>query len=71
MVRLLMSFQTLLIHIVKLSLKTIELTHILQSDVDHAPELEDVMRRFKAWSEDCILVAHNAAFDMGHLAAYI
>ena len=53
----------------KLSLKTIELTHILQSDVDHAPELEDVMRRFKAWSEDCILVAHNAAFDMGHLHA--
>ena len=53
----------------KLSLKTIELTHILQSDVDHAPELDDVMRRFKAWSEDCILVAHNAAFDMGHLHA--
>ncbi len=51
----------------KLSLKTIELTHILQSDVDGAPELEDVMRRFKEWSEDCILVAHNAAFDMGHL----
>ncbi|MFR1836632.1 MAG: PolC-type DNA polymerase III, partial [Turicibacter sanguinis] len=51
----------------KLSLKTIELTHILQSDVDNAPELEDVMKRFKEWSEDCILVAHNAAFDMGHL----
>ncbi|MEE1237164.1 MAG: exonuclease domain-containing protein, partial [Turicibacter sp.] len=53
----------------RLSLKTIELTHILQSDVDNAPELEDVMRRFKEWSEDCILVAHNAAFDMGHLHA--
>ncbi|MTL87091.1 PHP domain-containing protein, partial [Turicibacter sanguinis] len=51
----------------KLSLKTIELTHILQSDVDNAPELEDVMKRFKEWSEDCVLVAHNAAFDMGHL----
>ncbi|MGL4372336.1 MAG: exonuclease domain-containing protein, partial [Turicibacter sp.] len=51
----------------RLSLKTIELTHILQSDVDNAPELEDVMRRFKDWSEDSILVAHNAAFDMGHL----
>ncbi len=53
----------------KLSLKTIELTHIMQSDVDQAPELEDVMRRFKEWSEGCILVAHNASFDMGHLQA--
>ena len=51
----------------KLSLKTIELTHILQSDVDNAPELEDVMRRFKEWTGDSILVAHNATFDMGHL----
>ncbi|HAX73639.1 MAG TPA: PolC-type DNA polymerase III, partial [Firmicutes bacterium] len=51
----------------RLSLKTIELTHILQSDVDQAPELEDVMRDFKEWSGDSILVAHNAHFDMGHL----
>jgi len=51
----------------KLSLKTIELTHILQSDVDDAPELEDVMRRFKEWTADSILVAHNANFDMGHI----
>lgn len=51
----------------RLSLKTIELTHILQSDVDQAPELEDVMRRFKEWTADAILVAHNANFDMGHI----
>ena len=51
----------------KLSLKTIELTNILQNDVDNAPELADVMTQFKAFIEDCILVAHNADFDMGHI----
>ncbi|MCL1949397.1 MAG: PolC-type DNA polymerase III, partial [Turicibacter sp.] len=51
----------------RLSLKTIELTHILQSDVDSAPELEDVMTRFKEWAGDAVLVAHNADFDMGNL----
>jgi len=51
----------------KLTLKIIELTHILQSDVDKAPELKDVMTRFKEWTGDAILVAHNADFDMGHI----
>lgn len=50
-----------------LSATTIELTGITDDMVENAPEVEDVLKRFHAWSEDAIFVAHNASFDMGFL----
>lgn len=52
----------------KLSATTIDLTGIEDKDVEHAPEVEEVMRNFYEWiGEGSILVAHNASFDMGFL----
>ncbi|MCA1040811.1 PolC-type DNA polymerase III [Bacillus infantis] len=50
-----------------LSATTINLTGITDDDVRNAPEVEEVLRRFKEWSQNDILVAHNASFDMGFL----
>lgn len=50
-----------------LSATTINLTGITDDMVRDAPEIETVLKRFKDWSEDDILVAHNASFDMGFL----
>ncbi|AGX03904.1 MULTISPECIES: PolC-type DNA polymerase III [Bacillus] len=50
-----------------LSATTIDLTGITDDDVRNAPEVEEVLRRFKEWSQNDILVAHNASFDMGFL----
>lgn len=46
-----------------------ELTHIRQSDVDGAPDLKTLMPKIKKFMEGCILVAHNAVFDIGMLNA--
>ncbi|MDP4172110.1 MAG: exonuclease domain-containing protein, partial [Bacillota bacterium] len=51
----------------RLSATTINLTGITDDMVRTAPEVEDVLKRFHAWAEDAILVAHNASFDMGFL----
>ncbi|MDP4172264.1 MAG: PolC-type DNA polymerase III, partial [Bacillota bacterium] len=51
----------------RLSATTINLTGITDDMVQTAPEVEDVLKRFHAWAEDAILVAHNASFDMGFL----
>ncbi len=50
-----------------LSATTIELTGITDDMVQNAPEVEEVLERFRNWAEDDILVAHNASFDMGFL----
>ncbi|MFS0782263.1 PolC-type DNA polymerase III [Bacillus sp. 1P06AnD] len=50
-----------------LSATTIELTGITDDMVRDAPEIGTVLKRFKEWAEDDILVAHNASFDMGFL----
>lgn len=50
-----------------LSATTINLTGITDDMVRNAPEVEDVLIRFKEWTKDAILVAHNASFDMGFL----
>src|SRR5690625_2817619 len=33
----------------------------------NAPEVDDVLKKFHAWVDDSILVAHNATFDIGFL----
>ncbi|MDD3477518.1 MAG: PolC-type DNA polymerase III [Candidatus Izemoplasmatales bacterium] len=46
---------------------TTELTGITNSMVKTAPNLESVLRKFYEFSKGCILVAHNAEFDLGHI----
>ncbi|KIL73606.1 PolC-type DNA polymerase III [Bacillus badius] len=50
-----------------LSATTINLTGITDDLVQNAPEVEEVLKKFKDWTADAILVAHNASFDMGFL----
>ena len=50
-----------------LSATIINLTGITDDLLINAPEVEAVLKRFHAWTEDAILVAHNASFDMGFL----
>ncbi|OCA83803.1 PolC-type DNA polymerase III [Pseudobacillus wudalianchiensis] len=52
-----------------LSATTINLTGITDDLVQNAPEVEEVLKKFKDWTGDAILVAHNASFDMGFLDA--
>lgn len=55
----------------ELSETTTELTSITDEMVANAPEEEEVIKLFKDFAEGCILVAHNASFDIGFLnAAY-
>lgn len=51
----------------RLSNTTIELTGITDEMVETAPDVDIVLRKFLEWAQDDILVAHNAAFDMGFL----
>lgn len=51
----------------KLSSTTINLTGITDDLVENAPEVDEVLTKFRDWSEDAIFVAHNASFDMGFL----
>jgi DNA polymerase-3 subunit epsilon len=43
------------------------LTGISDSMIADAPRLENVLPSFLAFSEGCVLVAHNASFDVGFL----
>lgn len=51
----------------RLSATTINLTGITDDMVENAPEISEVLQRFYTWTDDAILVAHNASFDMGFL----
>jgi DNA polymerase III subunit epsilon len=45
------------------------LTGITDADVAHAPRLPAVFASFLEFSRDCVMVAHNAPYDMGYLNA--
>lgn len=51
----------------QLPAKIIELTSITDDMLVDAPELDTVLKAFKTFTGDAILVAHNATFDMGFL----
>lgn len=44
-----------------------QLTSITDNDVCDAPDIETVLPQFMEFSKDCILVAHNASFDMSFI----
>ncbi len=44
-----------------------ELTSITDSMVKNAPAFEDVIDSFAEFCEGCVMVAHNASFDMGFM----
>ncbi len=46
-----------------------ELTSIRDEDVMDAPVIEEILPRFLEFCQGCVLVAHNADFDMGFLRA--
>ncbi|MFC4557157.1 PolC-type DNA polymerase III [Virgibacillus kekensis] len=50
-----------------LSETTTNLTGITDEMVKGAPEIGDVLKDFHEWMGECILVAHNASFDIGFL----
>ncbi|SER56647.1 PolC-type DNA polymerase III [Salisediminibacterium halotolerans] len=53
----------------KLSPTIIDLTGITDDMVEGQPEIGDVLRDFREWCQDAVLVAHNAGFDMAFLNA--
>lgn len=46
-----------------------QLTSITDDDVIDAPTIDKVLPEFLEFCEDCIMVAHNADFDMGFIIA--
>ncbi|NHN28343.1 PolC-type DNA polymerase III [Paenibacillus agricola] len=52
---------------VKIPYNIQQLTNITDDMVVDAPELEDVLPKFIEFIGDCVLVAHNARFDMGFI----
>ena len=50
-----------------LTAKIIELTHITDDMLQDAPEVDEVVKEFKDFIGDAIVVAHNASFDIGFL----
>lgn len=63
------TFSTLLNPGRRISPFVVQLTGITDAMVMAAPRIDDVLPEFLAFAGDAVLVAHNAAFDVGHLDA--
>lgn len=53
----------------KISQVITSVTEITNDDLSNAPTIEEVLPEFVKFIDGCILVAHNALFDIGHLKA--
>ncbi|MCF7931328.1 MAG: PolC-type DNA polymerase III [Acholeplasmataceae bacterium] len=60
-------YQTFVNPIEPLSSFTTELTDITDEMLESAPTIDQVMPGFLKFIEGCVLVAHNALFDVGHI----
>ncbi len=61
------TFQTFVKPRKELSAFTTNLTNITNDMVKNAPKLEEALAQFLEFSKDCILVAHNAIFDVSFI----
>jgi DNA polymerase III epsilon subunit family exonuclease len=61
------SFQTFANPQLPLPAAIATLTGIREYELRHAPSVETALRRFLAFAGDCVLVAHNARFDLSFL----
>lgn len=55
---------------IRIPYRITELTGITDEDVENSPRVEEVLQEFKAFTENLILVAHNAKFDLGFIEYY-
>ena len=63
------SFETFINPMCHISEKITNLTSITDDDVKDADTIDIVLPKFLEFAKGCILVAHNAKFDVGHIYA--
>ena len=51
----------------KLSLETIEITHITDKDLVNKPLFKNIVNDFMSFISDSVLIAHNAKFDLSFI----
>lgn len=64
------TFSTFINPHIPIPAKITELTSITDAEVKNAPDMSDVIADFYKFSENCVLVAHNAQFDKKFVDKY-
>jgi DNA polymerase-3 subunit alpha (Gram-positive type) len=54
-----------------MSAEALRITGLRPGDLEAAPSIEDAMAQFRQFARDAVLVAHNAAFDLGFLRPWL